>query len=154
MKTIPTTLLIALASLALSPARAQDNPAAKKDQAQLQGAWTMVSGSADGSPVPDAMLSDCKRVCKEGETTVTLGGQLFLKAKFTLDPSKKPKTIDYAVTEGTNKGKTQLGIYEIDGDTLKFCFAAPEKPRPAEFASKAESGHTLSVWKREKKKEK
>ena len=123
MKTIPTTLLIALASLALSPARAQDNPAAKKDQAQLQGAWTMVSGSADGSPVPDAMLSDCKRVCKEGETTVTLGGQLFLKAKFTLDPSKKPKTIDYDVIDGPTKGKKQLGIYELEADTVKFCNA-------------------------------
>jgi len=149
MKTIPTTLLIALASLALSPARAQDNPAAKKDQAQLQGAWTMVSGSADGSPVPDAMLSDCKRVCKEGETTVTLGGQLFLKAKFTLDPSKKPKTIDYDVIDGPTKGKKQLGIYELEADTVKFCFAKPDSGRPSDF--KPGEGRTSSVWKREKK---
>src|SRR5437763_8723756 len=110
----------------------------------------MVSAVQNGNDMPEDMVKTGKRVSKDGVTTVSFDGKVYIKAKFTIDPSQKPKTIDYAVTEGTNKGKTQLGIYEIDGDTLKFCFAAPEKPRPAEFASKADSGHTLSVWKREK----
>jgi uncharacterized protein (TIGR03067 family) len=127
---------------------------AKKDMAQMEGKWSMVSGERDGQPLPDDIVSSARRVVKAGETTVTIGGELFLKAKFTLDLSKKPKAIDYTVTGGQNEGKTQLGIYELDGDTVKFCFAAPGEERPTEFRTKTGSGQTLSVWKREKKKDK
>ncbi len=79
-----------------------------------------------------------------------MGGQVFLKAKITLDPSKKPKTIDYRMLEGFTKGKTQLGIYELDGDTFRSCFSAPGDPRPTDFTTKAGDRRTLSVWKRVK----
>ena len=43
-----------------------------------------------------------------------------------------------------------LGIYELEGDTFKVCFAAPGKAdRPTEFKSAAGSGHRLLVLKRE-----
>ena len=151
MKTIRNALLVALAAGAISLAWAADNEAVKKDAAQLQGEWSMVSGSADGNPVPDSMLGNSKRVCKGDETTVMIGGQLLMKAKFTLDPSKKPKTIDYEMIEGFTKGKKQLGIYELNGDTVKFCFGSPGAERPPDFTSKPSDGRTLSVWKREKK---
>jgi uncharacterized protein (TIGR03067 family) len=124
--------------------------AVKKEMALLDGEWTMVSGERDGQPLPDAFVQSGKRVAKDGETTVTFGDMLLMKAKIKIDPSKKPKTIDYDVTDGSAKGKTVLGIYEIDGDTVKFCFAAPDKERPTEFKSKEGSGHTLSFWKRKK----
>jgi uncharacterized protein (TIGR03067 family) len=91
-----------------------------------------------------------KRIAKNGETTIEIGGRVFFKAKFRIDPTKKPKTIDYTMTEGPTKGKTQLGIYELDGDTVKFCFAAPGKERPTEFTAAEGSHRTLSVWKRKK----
>jgi len=118
---------------------------------QLEGAWSMVSGEIDGQPLAEAFRKGARRVAKAGETTVTINGQLFLKAKFTIDPTKKPRTIDYLFIDGPTKGKTQLGIYELDGDTVKFCFAAPGKDRPAEFTTKEGSGRTLSVWKRSQK---
>jgi len=123
----------------------------KKEMAQLEGEWSMVSGEADGASMPEEMVKTGKRVAKDGETTITIGGQVYFKAKFTIDPAKKPKAIDYDMTEGPTKGKKHLGIYELDGDTVKFCFAAPGKDRPTEFTSKEGSQHTLSVWKRVKK---
>jgi hypothetical protein len=33
------------------------------------------------------------------------------------------------MTEGVNKGAVMLGIYEIDGDTLKDCFNPEGKNR-------------------------
>jgi uncharacterized protein (TIGR03067 family) len=122
----------------------------KKDVAQLQGTWSMVSGERDGEAVPAEYLKEFKRVAKDDVTTVTLGETVFLKAKFTLDPSKKPKTIDYTLLDGPAKGKKQLGIYEIDGDTMKFCFASPDQERPKEFSTKGTTGRTLSTWKRDK----
>jgi uncharacterized protein (TIGR03067 family) len=128
---------------------AQD--AAKKEMTRLEGEWSMVSGEIDGQALPEELRKGAKRVAKEGETIVTINGRLFLKAKFTIDPTKKPKTIDYTFTDGPTKGKKQLGIYELDGDTVKFCFSAPDKDRPADFTAKEGSGRTLSVWKRSMK---
>jgi len=150
MKTLSTAFLIVLAAMAMSSAWAEDSEAVKKDRTQLQGEWSMVSGSADGTAMPDAMRESAKRVCKEDETTVTVGGLLFMKAKFTIDPSRKPKTIDYQMIDGHTKGKKQLGIYEIEGDTVKFCFGSPGSERPQDFSSKPGDGRTLSVWKRKK----
>jgi uncharacterized protein (TIGR03067 family) len=100
--------------------------------------------------MPEAMRESAKRVCKEDETTVTVGGLLIMKAKFTIDPSRKPKTIDYQMIDGQTKGKKQLGIYQIEGDTVKFCFGSPGSERPPDFTSKPGDGRTLSVWKRKK----
>jgi len=150
MKTLPTAFLIGLAAVATSTAWAEDSEAIKKDIAQLQGEWSMVSGSADGNAMPDAMRETAKRICKGDETTVTIGEQLFMKAKFTIDPSRRPKTIDYQMIDGPTKGKKQLGIYELEGDTVKFCFGSPGSERPTDFTSKQGDGRTLSVWKRKK----
>ncbi len=146
-----TLLLFGLITMAIATVCAEDDRAMKKDMAQLQGQWSMVSGSADGYVMPDGMRGNSKRVCKGDETTVTVGGQLFMKAKFTIDPSRKPKTIDYKMIDGPTKGKKQMGIYELDGDTVKFCFGPVGAERPADFTSKPGDGRTLSVWKREKK---
>ncbi len=151
MRTIRIAFLVGLA-VTITPAWAEENEAARKDMAHLQGEWAMVSGSADGYPVPDGMLGRSKRVCKGDELTVVVGGQPFMKAKITIDATKKPKTIDYAMTEGFTKGKTQLGIYELDEDTLKSCFGGPGDERPTDFTSKPGDHRTLSVWKRRKEK--
>ena len=150
MKTNRIAFLIGLAAVTLSTAWAGESGAAKKDLALLQGEWSMVSGSADGQPMPDQMLKQMKRICKADEATVTMAGQIFLKAKISIDPSKKPKSIDYEMTDGLTKGKQQLGIYEVDRDTFKTCFAKPGGERPSDFTSKPGDGRTLSVWKREK----
>ena len=42
-------------------------------------------------------------------------------AKF--DPTATPKSIDYWHLNGPDKGKTGLGIYELQGDTLRVCWA-------------------------------
>ena len=125
--------------------------AAKKEMTQLEGEWSMVSGEASGASMPKEMVKSGKRVAKDGETTITFGGRVYFKAKFRIDPAKKPRAIDYTMTEGPTKVKTHLGIYELDGDTVKFCFAAPGKDRPTEFTAKEGSQRTLSVWKRVKK---
>jgi uncharacterized protein (TIGR03067 family) len=63
-------------------------------------------------------------------------------ATYKLDPSKNPKEIDI-----TEKGKTVLGIYAIDGDTLTICVS--ESFRPTEL--KDGPGCTFFVLKREKR---
>jgi len=129
-------------------ARSDDS---KKDLELLQGEWSMVSGEIDGQALPADSVKTAKRVSKDNETTVTINGQVFMKAKYTIDDTKKPKAIDYDVTEGVTKGQKQLGIYEIGQDTVRFCFSIPGKDRPTDFTTAQGSGRTLSVWKRDRK---
>jgi uncharacterized protein (TIGR03067 family) len=124
----------------------------KRDLAQIQGEWVMVSGERDGQALPEQFVKTSRRICQGDQTIAIVNGEIGLQAKFTLDPSKKPKTIDYDLTGGPNKGLIQLGIYEIDGDTLRFCQSTPGEPRPTAFDAKAGTRCTMTVWKRSKKK--
>jgi len=49
-----------------------------------------------------------------------------------LNVSSKPKSIDLIIAEGNDAGKTQLGVYELDGDTVSVTLAMPgETARPS-----------------------
>lgn len=124
-------------------------PATNPALAPLQGTWSLVSGIADGMPIPEPMAKQMKRVCEGYQLTITVGGQLLYKAILTVDESQVPKSIDYQMIEGATKGKTQLGIYEFDGEKLRTCFSAPGSPRPADFTTKPGDHRTCTVWHRE-----
>jgi uncharacterized protein (TIGR03067 family) len=82
------------------------------------------------------------------------GGPGFPKAKggtFTLNPTATPKTIDMVPADGPNQGKMFRGIYQLEGDELKACFAFPGKERPKTFLTEANSGLVLEFWRRTKK---
>jgi uncharacterized protein (TIGR03067 family) len=145
MKTL-RNILVCLAFMTIAIGQAQSDEA-KIDLAKLQGEWVMVSGSRDGQMLATNVVANSRRVAKGNEMTVTIDGQLLMQATFTLDPSKKPKAIDYAMKHGPHMGQTELGIYEIDGDTIKFCFAIPGEPRPIDFTTKTGDKRTSSTWK-------
>jgi uncharacterized protein (TIGR03067 family) len=125
--------------------------AIKTELAKFAGEWTMVSGEINGQAVPDQMRTQFKRIATGDETLVMLGESTFMRAKIAVDPAKKPKAIDYTLLEGPNKGQKQLGIYEFDGENLKFCFSSSGKERPTEFTSPDGSGRVASVWKKAQK---
>jgi uncharacterized protein (TIGR03067 family) len=115
---------------------------------ELEGEWQMVSGVMSGIAMSQSDVQWVKRTMTGNETTVTAGPQVMLKATFMNDPSKSPKTIDYVLAHGPSKGKSQLGIYELDGNLLKVCTAAPGLPRATKFESLQGDGSTLTVWKK------
>src|SRR5205085_1544002 len=83
---------------------------------------------------------------KEFKSTATMPTKLVVlkraetkDATYKHDAGKKPKTIDLTPKEG---GRMMEGIYELSGDTLKFCFGDPGK-RPTDFKSDAGSENML-----------
>jgi uncharacterized protein (TIGR03067 family) len=141
-----------LSLLAAALLVAADDDANKKDMEKLQGDWAAVSMVRDGMNIPRDDAQSFFRTVKGDKSTVFRYDDVVNKGTFTIDATKKPKTMDF-FPEGTNdKTKASLGIYEFDGEKLKICFAQPGKERPTEFTSKEGSGHALTVWERERKK--
>ncbi len=106
----------------------------------LDGIWLAKTAELGGKPFPDEVRESIKLEIKGDRYTVTVGGQPD-KGTCKLDPSAKPQAIDITGTEGPNKGKTILAIYERKGDTLKVCYDLTGKARPAEF--KTDEGTAL-----------
>lgn len=123
--------------------------AAKKDLEQLQGIWQVTALEVDGNQAPDEALKEFKITVK-GDRMSHKTGETTEESSFKLDPSKKPKQIDFTVVAGTDKGKNMKAIYELDGDSLKLCVGSPGAERPTEFASKAGTKIGLIVLKRTK----
>jgi uncharacterized protein (TIGR03067 family) len=139
-------LLPAALTAALVVAGDAKEDAAKKDLDALQGKWSVVSLTRDGTVEP--ISKDAVRVITGGNYTMKLHPLLTIKGKYEIDPTTSPKNMETVASTGPNKDKRLLGIYELDGDSLKICYAAPGKDRPTEFSSKAGSGWILTVHKR------
>ena len=139
------------ALVAASPVVAADTAedAARKEYARFEGAWRVVSVEIEGKKMPDKFFKEFRLVLKGPQYTFH-EGDMASQGTYSVDVSKKPKQIDIKISEGPDKDKTMLGIYELEGDTYRLCLNPTGKDRPTEFASKPGSGHILEVLQREK----
>jgi len=127
--------------------------AIKKDRKRYEGTWQVVALEVDGNKVAEENAKKITVINEaDGKWTIEAEGKVLARGTSAIDPTKKPKTVDLTATEGENKGKTALGIYEFsDDDTRKVCLAMVGKERPTEFAAPSGSGHILAVLKRVKR---
>jgi uncharacterized protein (TIGR03067 family) len=130
----------------------QRDKASQSDKDKLQGTWQMVSAERMGGPLPG--FKEQKILIEGDMLTFKQGDEVLFNGKIALDPSKQPKTLDMALTEdaqGHHQGEVSQGIYEVEGDTFKWCNASPGEPdRPKEFSTNKEENHMLLVLKRDK----
>ncbi|MFO0842649.1 MAG: TIGR03067 domain-containing protein [Gemmataceae bacterium] len=120
-----------------------------KDGDGIQGTWLPSKAELGGKAFPDEVRKSIKLVVKDDKYTVTVGEQAD-RGTVKLNPKAKPKELDVTGTEGPNKGKTILAIYERDGDTLRVCYDLSGKGRPTEFKTKEGAPLFLVTYKREK----
>jgi len=123
---------------------------AKVDE-KLNGSYVGGGGETNGKPFNKEDLKDFKLIIKGNQYTLNAGTGESVQGIQTVDTTKSPKNIDATDGSGRNKGKTILGIYEINGDEFKVSFSMPGKPRPTKFTTeKDESGQWVHIWKRVK----
>jgi erythromycin esterase len=121
----------------------------KRDMDQMQGTWQAIRMNMEGEDQPlQGVFANLQLVVKDDQRTVRSGDRVFSEASFRLNPATQPRTIDLLVTRGGARGRLMLGIYEIAGDGLRFCYAAPGRERPRDFTPRAGSGQTLQEMKR------
>jgi uncharacterized protein (TIGR03067 family) len=118
--------------------------------AKFQGTWTYETVISAGMPDPADTFYRWTVTFEGSKQTVKVAGDLISIGTLKIDPSKSPKTIDVTTAQGPNKGAIMLGIYEINGDTLKVCFDTAGKKRPTELKSPLDSVTELQVLKRRK----
>ncbi|MFO0844101.1 MAG: TIGR03067 domain-containing protein [Gemmataceae bacterium] len=110
------------------------------DTQALQGAWGCVAGRR-----PAVLL-----VAGDRYTVHFADGDIYM-GTFTLGGDGWPCAIDLHIEQGPSrhKGLATLGVYEFDGDTLRWCIAAPGQPeRPTAFIE-LDPRHLCLVFRRE-----
>jgi uncharacterized protein (TIGR03067 family) len=134
-------VLIAL----IAPATFADD---KSELKAIAGKWQVFEAEIDGKKVTET-FKDLVLTIENGNYTVKLGA-MEDKGTITVEPSKKPKSMDVTGTEGVNRGKTFPCIYELKDDTLTICYGLDFKTRPAELKTAEKSNRMLIVYKRKK----
>lgn len=126
----------------LLEAEAARESAAARDKGRLQGAWDSIRG-----PRGAQLL-----IAGDHFTVKFKNGDIYL-GTFRLDPTARPKAIDMTIEEGPerHRGKTSLGIYDLDGEHLIW---APSQPGMAErlhaFPPDDDATHLCIVFRHEK----
>ena len=142
-------LAVAACGLAVAAPIPKEKDKPKKDEDVIQGTWAMEK--FDGGQAPPAGLGPIQMTFKDGKLAVEFGGKLMDQGTYKMDPTAKLKTIDL-----TNGPATALGIYELDGDTLRICVGddAMGAGRPTELKGNEQIALITLKRVKEDKKEK
>jgi len=124
--------------------------ATKKEYARFEGVWRFALVEVEGTKQPEAPFGTNKIIIWGDGQFVVVQGQRITRGRFELDLTKTPKHFDFTVTDGPAKGQRTSAIYDLEGDTYRFCGSIRSKERPAALISKPGSGTILQVLKREK----
>jgi uncharacterized protein (TIGR03067 family) len=143
IRSVTVAILIAASSLSAqtSTGQARQNkppasapsaavPAALKP---LQGSWVLTT--PDGQPLAPGDLV----ITFTGDAYAqSVGGAVNERGTIKIDATKKPMWIDLAIKEGADAGKTQVGLIEIAGATMKGVFGqAGSATRPTSLTPAA-----------------
>jgi uncharacterized protein (TIGR03067 family) len=125
-----------------------DQPHGRVDTANaetknLQEVWSLKSNEMNGRILPRIPSENWTLTHDRDTIVVKRDGRLHYSGNCKVDPMKSPKEIDYVISEGRGQGTVMMGIYELNGDTLRVCV---EKTRPEKFESLVGAGHQLLYY--------
>lgn len=145
---IAGVLLQSIGAVAADDAK---DEAIKRDRKRIEGTWRIAALEINGNKSKD---EDAEKLMvvngSDGTWRLFSEEKQTSKGTSTFDPTQKPKTIDFTVTEGGGKGNQYLGIYDLRDNKRKLCFAPSGKDRPTVFASVPGSEHILVIFERVK----
>jgi uncharacterized protein (TIGR03067 family) len=118
------------------------------DLEKLQGEWGILFLEVAGlTPAPGTFAG--ARIVVQGNKFTSIAMGATYVGRIELDPGRDPKAFSLKFTEGPEKGNTNFGIYELDGDRWTICLAMTGGPAPTRFATAPGSGHALEMLRRQ-----
>ena len=132
-------LLAAAVSVFALAASAQDKA--------LIGTWEGWLVNGDGSQTAQRQSRISEMVITAAQITCKDGGNRSMGAgSYKVGAAGAVKTIDATGTAGQPSGKAFQGIYQISGDTLKWCSGNDKaRTRPTELKTNIGNGHFLMI---------
>jgi uncharacterized protein (TIGR03067 family) len=134
------------------PADAKASQAASADAKALEGVWKPIAAVLGGAPLEPAVLKAITLKITGGNYEVTVEGEKEAdKGTCTLDTSTAPKRMTIKSTDGPNRGKTILAIYEMkDAGSLRVCYDLSGTDFPKEFKAPKNTQLYLAGYRRQK----
>ena len=115
---------------------------------KTDGVWELASMEVNGETVPSEAYRDWKLTVTEQKYSVDKNGEVD-EGTFSVDTAKSPKQMDIRPETGSGVGQTIPAIYEINGDTMRVCYAVEDgASRPKNFKTTPNSGSVLINYKR------
>jgi len=149
MKYSKVLLTAAAAALLVPVAFAQ---ADKAERAKLIGTWEGWIVDGDGSQksqqrqrVSELVITETEISAKDG------GGRSMGKGTYRIGGTGAVRTMDNTGNGGPTMGKSFMGIYKIEGDTLKWCSGNDRaRTRPMELKTNTGTSHFLMILTKKK----
>lgn len=113
------------------------------DLDRIQGEWKVKQLVIDGQALDAATIADAKLMIKGDTFKLDAAGQNE-SGTLQFDAKATPKTMEVSL----QSGDTIPAIYELDGPTLKVCYAVNSAARPKEFKSTGGSDHVFVLYQR------
>jgi uncharacterized protein (TIGR03067 family) len=139
--------------VAVTSARAGGLDDFSRDIRGLEGTWNVVKFERDQQ---DLTASGMTWTIRPDAITIKIQGAkgelaAVAKTPYRLNITNTSRGIDLMPTYPPNNGRTVLGIYSLEGDTLRLCLQRRAAPnRPTEFTSARDSNCELIVLQRKK----
>jgi uncharacterized protein (TIGR03067 family) len=112
----------------------------------MQGRWKHLYSEIDGQAGPEEKTQHM--TYHEDQFTVEKDGKVAHEGKFTLDVTRSPCELVYIYSKSfpIYLGAPRAGIIQIEGNTLKCCFAPLGQPAPQDFNTYPDSQRALSIY--------
>jgi uncharacterized protein (TIGR03067 family) len=141
-------LLTAYASLHANSDESLEDAIAK-DQKWIRGTWRATEIVVDGNKLDKTASQDFTVINKpQGDWVLFNKGKEIAKGTSTIDPTRKPKTLDFKASED-DRNQAYLAIYEYGETTRKMCFSEPGDARPSDFTAPSGSKRILVTFERQ-----
>ncbi len=121
------------------------------EKGTLNGLWAVTSAVHAGEKLDADAAKGIHLNLVNGKYTVTVGDTKDI-GTYKTDESKTPHELTITGTEGPNKGKTILAIYELKDGALTVCYDMSGKAFPKKFESEANTPTFLATYERLKGK--
>jgi uncharacterized protein (TIGR03067 family) len=146
---------MAVASMVLGGVAADEPKAGEKIAVErLQGVWRPELVTESGRKLTGADLEVYRgmtlTIQKDKSALKAADGAVLSTCELKVDAGRDPKTFDAKEVEGVGVGRAYKGIWEVEDDTLKWCFST--KDRPKGFESQEGADFFLLVLRRQKPK--